>query len=356
MKTRHCNYCFVALIAALTWIPLATSAESKSTGPKREPAAVEGYDLAIVEGMLVSKGSTAAKVPATLANVVDALRDRYQEANIVMAPGLADAHIADVKLRASSLWDELEAIRVASGGKFEWQGPNSPLFGAPNSPTPSAFVGTPDADPSTGLPIGPPRTRLNSGLFVLQEPSPTPENQRVVDAFSLGNYLLPNALTDLPGEEESPGQPKPGQPANQQQTRERRNERVNQKLEQLKLIISETIVSLHQGPGGHAEQLSLPSFQFHPGANLLVVVGTREAVDVARKVMLALPGVQVNAAGPLPRAGAPAAAAPGFAEGQGLSPQAQEAFRRRYGLSPNPVPIPPPGQQPGAAPSNPNRP
>jgi hypothetical protein len=66
-----------------------------------------------------------------LGNVVDVLRDRYTNANIVMSPGLAKLRISDLKLRAGHLADELEAIRVASGGKFEWTGPRNvdgPLF------------------------------------------------------------------------------------------------------------------------------------------------------------------------------------------------------------------------------------
>src|SRR6516164_3654869 len=64
---------------------------------------VSGYNLEIIDGKLVLPGG---KVEATLGNVVDALRDQYTEANLVLAPGLAKLKVADLKLRAGRLLDE----------------------------------------------------------------------------------------------------------------------------------------------------------------------------------------------------------------------------------------------------------
>src|SRR5437016_1005463 len=141
------------------------------------------YDLEIVDGVLTQSGREA-----TLDNVIDALRERYSKANIVLSPGLKKVQILDLKLRTGSIWEELEAIRVASGGKFEWLGPNSPVFSGertpnnPNNMSPSAFAGSasPGAsgavDPATGLPLS--SSDLNAGLFILRERSE--ENERVV--------------------------------------------------------------------------------------------------------------------------------------------------------------------------------
>src|SRR5437660_12866570 len=87
------------------------------------------YDLEIVDGVLTRSGREA-----TLDNVIDALRERYSKANIVLSPGLKKVQILDLKLRTGSIWEELEAIRVASGGKFEWLGPNSPVFSGERTP------------------------------------------------------------------------------------------------------------------------------------------------------------------------------------------------------------------------------
>src|SRR5258708_4486226 len=96
---------------------LPTKAQEKSTTRQRsEPASAESrsqaYDLEVKEGAVVSGGTHVKKATASLANVIDAVRDRYPEANIVIAPGLANISISDLKLRTSSISEELEAIRV----------------------------------------------------------------------------------------------------------------------------------------------------------------------------------------------------------------------------------------------------
>src|SRR5439155_11946172 len=77
-------------------------------------------------------------VAATLANIIDVLRDLHADANIAMSPELANVQIADLKLRATSLDEELEAIRVASGNQFIWTKPGAPPVAV---------------DPTTGLPV-----------------------------------------------------------------------------------------------------------------------------------------------------------------------------------------------------------
>src|SRR5262249_2359842 len=135
------------------------------------------YDLEIVDGQLLRNGR---KIEATLANAVDAARDRYPEANIVLSPGLGKIKIADLKLRAGLLADELEALRVASGGKFDVQGASGP---------------NPPIDPNTGMPVAGARN-LNTGLFVLHQA--TAQNERVVAAMNIGPYL--EWLRHQPGE------------------------------------------------------------------------------------------------------------------------------------------------------------
>jgi len=278
--------------------------------------------LEVKEGLVVSGGPHARKVTASLANVIDAVRDRYPEANIVIAPGLANMSISDLKLRTGNISEELEAIRVARGGKFECSG------------GPGNVV----VDPTTGLPTG--SGSNNKGLFTLREPT-APENQRVVEAFNIGPYLQ-SARED----EVDSTQVKPGQRGDKKESKEFRERRADQMLDQLKIIILQTISALHPGT---AEQ---PNFQFHQGANLLVIIGSREAVDVARKVVNALPGQarlpepQVSTSenerfrkryGLMPNTG------PG--QGHTIAPNLTDEFRRRYGLDGRP------GSEPGVAPA-----
>src|SRR5438552_1379970 len=267
----------IILFVVIACSILPTPAQDKSTTrQKPEPASGESrspaYDLEVKEGFVVSGGPHARKATASLANVIDAMRDRYPEANIVIAPGLANISISDLKLRTSSISEELEAIRVASGAKFEWSG----------------GPGNVAVDPTTGLPTI--SGSDNKGLFTLREPT-APENQRIVEAFNIALYLH----SARPDDEDSTPD-KPGQPGYKRETKEFRDRRANERLDQLKMIILETISALHPNS---AEQ---PTFQFHYGANLLVLIGSRDAVDVARKVVNALRGQDGQVVVPSPNA------------------------------------------------------
>ena len=167
----------LSFAATLAWFAQPVLAENKPPSPAGPTQS--GYDLEIQDGQLVSSGNERG-LEATLGNVVDALRDRYTKANLVVAPGLAKMKIADLKLRAGNLAEELEALRVASGLKFEWVGAGSA------GPNIAPGAGAQAVDPTTGQLIAIPTTETNAGLFVLREPTPTPETSRTVEAFNIG--------------------------------------------------------------------------------------------------------------------------------------------------------------------------
>jgi hypothetical protein len=307
----------VSLAAALAWLPQSLIAENKPPLPVE--SAKSGYDLEITDGQLLNapKGLGAE---ATLGNVVDALRDRYTTANLVLSPGLAKVKISDLKLRAGNLHDELEAIRVASGLKFEWLGPGS---AGPNL-SPGSSPQT--IDPTTGQPTVTSQTEANAGLFILREPAPTPETARTLEAFNIGGYL--QWLRDKQDPKAAP---------------DRREQEVAKSLDELEKIVVETLESLKQG-----SSVEMPSFRFHRGANLLIVTGTRDAVEVARQVVNALPaqaGLAVgepSSAGPLVGSGMNPELAKryGLRVPQGMNPE----LANRYGLlapTAPPAPAPP---------------
>lgn len=297
--------------AVLTLLSQSARAEDKSELPSTESFASRlsrppGYALEIVDGQFEQKGK---RVSATLGNVVDALRDRYPKANIVLAPGLAKLPISDLKLRAGCLADELEAIRVAGGLKFEWLGPGA---AGPNL-SPGSSPQT--IDPTTGQLAVSPQTEANAGLFILREPTPTPETARTMEAFNIGGYL--QWLREKQDPKAAP---------------DRREQEVAKSLDELEKIVAVTLESLKQG-----SSVEMPTFRFHRGANLLIVTGTRDAVEVARQV--------VNA---LPQPSSPSSLQTGTTSGigvPGISPEVSEAFRKRYGLMPAPpaprAPAPP---------------
>jgi len=244
-----------------------------------------GYDLQIVDGVLTRDGG---KKPATLATVIDALRDQYTEANIVCSPSLADLQVADLKIRSGLLADELEAIRIASGGNFIVKGPSEPSL---------------PIDPNTGMAVAG-KMNLNAGLFILQE-LPSESADRVVEAFNIGPYL--NWLRKNGGD--------PTQ-----------NEKA---LPELRTIIEETVSSLR---GNQVHAADIPEVRFHRGASLLVVIGRRQSVEVARRIVSALPEMPAfGAYGPPTDSRVAEETRRRGAEQRGL---AEDAFRRRYGLAP----------------------
>src|SRR5262245_25601630 len=111
--------CAVLIVTRSTLFanPGERTAPSKPSVPAAggQSAQNPGYDLVIADGLLKSSGTNSA---ATLVNVVDALRDLYPGANIVLSPNLRDSAVQDLKLRSARIEDALEALRVASDNAF----------------------------------------------------------------------------------------------------------------------------------------------------------------------------------------------------------------------------------------------
>jgi hypothetical protein len=282
----------LTLVVALASLPEVRAAEPTTLAPATDKtdAKPHGYDLEIVNVQLIRPGH---EVDATLPNVVDALRDQYTAANIILAPGLAKLKVGDLKLRAGRLEEQLEAVRVASGDKFEVQGPNGP-----NPAQLDVLV-----DPNTGLPLAGTQN-LNAGLYVLREAKPTPETRRVVEAFNIGPYL---------------------EWSSHQQGTNRPSE--DQTLQGVQGMISETLDAF--GMESAVNQPAPPAFQYHRGATMLVIIGDTESVEIARKIVNALPGMASVADSSRARYGLESARDPAAAD----RAAADEAFRKRYGLT-----------------------
>lgn len=323
----------MAMAALLPWnarpadkLPvLGDSKAAQGSKPAQKEQAAKpdpgGFDLIISDGMITWNGMKV-KIEPTLGHVVDTLRERYAEANIAISPGLSELRVGDLKLRARNLPEELEAIRVASGSQFEWLGPGS---AGPNMGPLGAV------DPTTGLPKAAP-SESSAGLFVLREPTPTPENQRIVEAFNLSGYVQWLMHNSGPKEAKE----------DRGRAEDARMRAAEGGVQEIEKIVAETIEMLKRS---HPANVEIPSFRFHHGANLLVVVGTSQEVDVVRKVVTGLPGQAVPRDERLFDLGTPAVTSP------------EDAFRRRYGLAPSPgqgaaidgatgLPVSPPGPAP----------
>ncbi len=260
------NLLTAASVAAVlaTQTPASLADDKAKTNAKEKEqaaalAAMQGYDLVIAGGVLIEPDGRHSTPELTA--VVDALRRHYPDANIVFAPELGSVMLSDLKLHAHDLPEMLAALRVASGGKFDWNGPGSP--GSP--PT----VGT--VDPASGLPVA---ADPNSGLYTLRPPLPTGENERVVEAFNISSYVASKQFESQAATGAIP-----------------MGENEKHKIEettvvQLEELIVQTVANFKQINENDVRRDL--KFEFHRGATLLVVIGPRPEVDVVRKLMGAL--------------------------------------------------------------------
>ena len=287
MKTFISFWCRRACLSfalVLAGLPVSLMADQKL----QEPSATldsAGYDLEIEDGQLIRAGR---KVEATLPNIVDALRARYTDANIVLAPNLTKVKVGDLRLRAGRLGEELQAVRVASGDKFEIEVPNGPTI-----------------DQTTGFPIAYSQNG-NASLLVLRESKPRPETRRIVEAFNIGPYLEWSShqnTTNHPSEDET--------------------------LREVQGMISETLAAFET----QSNQGEPPSFQYHRGATMLVIIGNIESVEIARKIVNALPGMNAVADSSRARYGFEPPRDSAAEDRANREAAAQAAFAARYGMT-----------------------
>jgi len=265
-QPRLCRFIRVIAVASLL---ACSGTDAFAQGAVKETAAAgqnaapsPSYDLEIKDGILTWSGAkrkdNARSVQATLENVVDLLREQHPEANFAVSSVLGSTVIADLKMRTSSVEDNLEGIRIAGGSQFVWR--------------PASAI-----NPQTGLP----GTRENPGpnLYVLDALPATAKPGLQVEAFHLGEHFKyvygSQAL------------------ATNNETAQKLIEEQIDRIQQMVLgTVDEYRTISHASNISKTKSLQAPSIRFHRGANLAVIIGESEAVAVAAKVLGALPGVQ----------------------------------------------------------------
>lgn len=239
----------LAFAAALAVPPGPAQAQTNDAPKPRQAeassASIRGnqyYDLEIENGRLAGNVDEQLRNYAPdLGVIVKILRSKHPEANIAMSPELSDVMISDLKLHAASVGEELEAVRIASGGKFTWK----------------ATQMSPDS-------MSPLFTLEPSGKF-LHESAETRGSQ--VQVFNFSSYFARRRDSGMDD-------------AKFQALKE-------QTIRSTKQIVATTVASLN---------IASPlDFQFHEGANLLVVSGRPEAIGIA--------GIVINAMLENPRGG-----------------------------------------------------
>ena len=220
---------------------------------KVQPAGAVQYDLDIEENAIWSGGPDhrAAIGPANLATIVEHLREAHQEANIALAPELQPVMVENLKLHATSMWDELEALRIASGGKFIIS--TSPHT---TSSEPQLFI------------IQPSERFLNE-MAAVASPAPRPIQ---VEAFNFSSYFERQRRS---------------KPMDDETFARYRMEQIDQTTK----IIETTLLSVTKPAKPSGQGISDPGVRclFHEGANLLVVTSSsEEAMSVARTIINAI--------------------------------------------------------------------
>jgi hypothetical protein len=179
-------------------------------------------------------------VPATMENISRYLRATDPHLNIILSPGTGDVQIFNLKLKTTILSSIPDAIDVASGDTIRGSGGNRGR----------AFFG----------PNGPQQISESSITFTSRDS----ESHPVVEVFNLSGYIQSLGKVD--------------------------DDAVTRELDELRVLIMNTLKDMHIYKSG----ADMPSFKFHPGTKLLIVIGKPEAIDVTRKIVNALSGQQKN--------------------------------------------------------------
>jgi hypothetical protein len=178
-------------------------------------------------------------LPATVGNAVKRLRELYPDATFAVDPQVVAEPLTDLIVRSTDPAVDLSALRTACGGKFDviHNGTNSLYALEPNNNT-------------------------------FREDSSKREDRRV-ECFNLGGYLAHDIALDHIEEKQA----HPGGFISHTGTA----------LDKLQMIILGTLADLDPSQ-------KQPHIQFYAEAQLLVVIGSQQAIDVAAKVIHALPG------------------------------------------------------------------
>lgn len=237
--------CRWGIVAGLIAMPILafpaetikTEASTRSPATKMDESNIR-IDLDIVEGGIMGKTMQEDRMEANLGNIAQAWRNQLG-INMVLPPGLANTRIADLKLRRASLSDALQALMVAGNHQFSYQ--------------------IMKQDPSSA----------DATTLVTFMARPQPKLN--VEVFNLTPYFRSAGILDLGPDS--------------------RQKHMDEALDEIKNIAANTISRQHNQAGsgiGMQHNVVMPSINFHRGANLLVITGTEDHIDVIRKIVKAM--------------------------------------------------------------------
>lgn len=181
-------------------------------------------------------GTNFYSVSATIDNLGKYLRAVDPSLNIVLSPEVGNLKIANLKLNTRFPQSIVQAVSVASDG----------VIVGPMGRGDIGFGGFRGAERSL--------------TFIANRPR---ESKPSVEVFNLSGYIQTLGKVD--------------------------DEIIREKIDDLQRLTRSTLVDdMRLSPEDQ------PNFKYHPGTKLLIVVGKSEAIDLARKIINALPGQQTS--------------------------------------------------------------
>ena len=187
-----------------------------------------------------------------MGSAVKALREIYPNATFAIDPRVADVLVTDVTIRSDDPMTDLEALHTSSGGRFS-------IVHEPNLASAS---GVAEQNPLYSI-------VANSAT----DTKPSAGDDRQIECFNLTRYLEREKALNKDETNTNKGQPGGfGAAAHAAEA-----------IARLQEIIQKSIADFDPS-------ISQPHFQFYADAQMLIVVGPERAIDVAAKVIQALPG------------------------------------------------------------------
>jgi hypothetical protein len=187
-----------------------------------------------------------------MGHAVKALRTIYPDATFAIDPRVVEVPLTDLIVRADDPMTDLEALCTSCGGRFR-------IVHSPNFPSASGVA-------------------EQNQLYTVEynnatDQKPTTQQDHKIECFNLTPYLQRVKATE---KDEANTNKSPGGGFGS-------STRAEQAITRLQEIIQKSITDFDSS-------ISQPHFQFYGDAQMLIVIGPRQALEVAAKVIHALPG------------------------------------------------------------------
>lgn len=233
----------------------APSGGAVVTASLDEHLKVEGHAIYLkLPGQAWDRGSA----PATMGHAIKALRTLYPNATFAIDPRVAEVPVTDLIIRSDDPMTDLEALRTSCGGRFS-------IVHDPNFASAS---GVAEQNPLYSI-------IYNNATDI----KPPAGEDRQIECFNLTGYLQREKALDKDEANTNKG------PAAAAQAADLASDHAAMAIGRLRDMIQESITAFDPS-------ISQPHFQFYADAQLLIVIGSHRSIQVAAKVINALPGQQ----------------------------------------------------------------